>query len=87
MMGCLEIECLKCGRQFMASADEVETKKEMSCPGCSLEMDKRLWRKLRIGFLTMEETMERTNGPVLELRLFRAKYQPIGIDAEGLCNN
>lgn len=80
-MGCLEVECLKCGCQFTISADEVETKKEFFCPGCSLKIDDRLWRKMRIGFLTMEATMERLDEPVLELRLFQAKYQFLDADS------
>lgn len=80
-MGCLEVECLKCGCQFTISANEVETKKEFFCPGCSLKIDDRLWRKMRIGFLTMETTMERLDEPVIELRLFQAKYQLLGADS------
>lgn len=76
-MGYMEVECLKCGCQFEITTDEVETKREIFCPGCSLRMDDRLWRKLRIGFLVLEETTERLNGPVLEVSLFRAQYQPL----------
>lgn len=80
-MGCLDVKCLKCEFQFRISAEDVETQREYCCPGCSLKIDDRLWRKMRIGFLTMEETTERTNGPVLELRLFQAKYQPIDVNS------
>ena len=83
-MGCLKVECLKCGCQFTISADEVETKKEFFCPGCSLKIDDRLWRKMRIGFFTMEETAERLDRPVLELRLFQAKYQLLDAESASL---
>ena len=74
-MGYLAAECLKCGFQFDIHAETIEAQREMFCPNCSLRMDDRLWRKFRIGFLTMEETVDRMNGPVLEVDLFRASYR------------
>lgn len=80
-MGYLAAECLRCGFQFDIPAEDVETQREMFCPSCSLKMDNRLWRKIRIGFLTMEETVDRMKAPVLEIDLFRASYR-IGDSAE-----
>lgn len=65
-------------------ADEIETKKEYFCPSCSLKIDDRLWRKMRIGFFTTEETLDRLERPILELRLFRAQYQRPGVDLGSL---
>ena len=56
-------------------ADEIESKTEYFCPGCSLKIDDRLWRKFRMGFFVMEETTRLTEKPAVEVRLFRSQYQ------------
>lgn len=89
-MDYLEVECLKCGCQFTIMADEIETEKEYFCPGCSLKIDDRQWRKMRIGFFAIAETADRLEGPVLDVRLFRAQFQRPGVDLGslfGITNN
>lgn len=73
-MGFLRVSCLNCGCEFNISADEISSKTEYCCPQCKLKIDDRLWRKYRIAYFTMEETMDRMENPVVEVRLFRAQY-------------
>ena len=73
-MGYLRVSCLNCGCEFNISADEISSKTEYCCPECKLKIDDRLWRKFRTGFFVMEETTDREEKPVIEVRLFQAQY-------------